>query len=244
MVDVEFVGAGADATVLDCSGTPVCINNFGPGATLDVASLRMVDSAGHFVGVSGTGSRHAGGARQKPVWAVRPKWAERPIPGRRHRSIALERESIADLIWGSTLTDTTDRSDAYLRWRQRLAAKQQAQRGQTDEPPKAPPNPMWDPAHLFESKAPVSSTDEVDLRTPIHPSPPSDRAADPSPEPPPTAAPTRRRALVASLARSQRRSDRRPAPSIAEALRDLNEQRLAGTISEDEFKARKAELFA
>jgi hypothetical protein len=103
---------------------------------------------------------------------------------------------------------------------------------------------MWDPAHLFESKAPVSSTDEVDLRTPIAPPVPSGRAAHPSSPPDPTAGPSRRRALVASFARSQRRSDRPPMPSIAEALRDLNEQRLAGTISEDEFKARKADLFS
>jgi hypothetical protein len=118
---------------------------------------------------------------------------------------------------------------------------------------------MWDPAQLFETRAPVPAPDHpsmapaaavdvapegidlriqtIDVRTP----PGSPRRA---PQPHPEEVLARRRALLASVARSKRGPAPQPQPSIGEALRDLNELRLAGTISEDEFKARKAELFS
>jgi hypothetical protein len=79
----------------------------------------------------------------------------------------------------------------------------------------------------------------VDLRTPpIDLRPPAEQV-----QPKPTAGSSRRRALVATIARARRRPAP-PAPAaIGDALRELNEQRVAGTISEEEFKARKAELF-
>jgi len=155
------------------------------------------------------------------------------------------------------LTETTARSDAYLSWRARLAAKQEAHRSQ-EGPPKPTPNSMWDPASLFESKAPAPSPagqsavspESIDLRTsPIDLTPddqlsPLARAAEPSRQPRPSEVPSRRWDLVTALVRSKRPPVRERSPSIAEELRNLNEQRLDGTITEDEFKARKAELFA
>jgi hypothetical protein len=169
------------------------------------------------------------------------------------------------------LTDTTARSDAYLRWRERLAAKQQANRT-PDESPKAAPNPMWDPANLFPSATPGTSPPPgpiespaapepgfappptIDLRNPVvdllaplaEPRPA--RTADPAPKPEPESEPlsvsARHRALIDSYVRSRQRPEPPPKPSVADALRELNEQRVAGEISEDEFKARKAELFS
>ena len=49
------------------------------------------------------------------------------------------------------------REDAYLEWRERLAAKQQTRRTQPESPPKPAPNPMWDPARLFENPGPTAS---------------------------------------------------------------------------------------
>jgi hypothetical protein len=160
------------------------------------------------------------------------------------------------------LTETTSRSDTYLQWRARLAAKQQEVRTQTDEPPKPKPNPMWDPSRLYVFKRPAPSpeaptvapprsggtshedidlrTPPIDLRTPVDQAP--ERAADASPHPRPVAVQSRRLALVARYAPSQGRTSR--PPEIAAALRDLNERRVAGTISEDEFKAKQAALFA
>jgi hypothetical protein len=147
----------------------------------------------------------------------------------------------------------------YLEWRARLAAKHEARRTQEEGPPEATPNPMWDPARLFEPAAPApgleadpvappsgldASHDAIDLRTPLDLTVDLDRAPEPSPPPSPIARPPRRRALAEKYASVPRRPVHQPQPSIAEALRELNEHRVAGTISEAEFKARKAELFS
>jgi hypothetical protein len=123
---------------------------------------------------------------------------------------------------------------------------------------------MWDPSQLFETRTPLPvphpapdhpsvapatavevAPEKIDLRVQtidVRTAPGSPRRA---PQPHPEEVLARRRALLASVARSKRGpAPQPPQPSIGEALRDLNEQRLVGTISEDEFKARKAELFS
>lgn len=172
---------------------------------------------------------------------------------------------------GSPLSESTfqsgSRADAYLEWRERLAAKQETRRTQPESPPKAAPNPMWDPARLFESgsapsdseaapaatpAADIESRDEaidlrteaIDLRTPLAPASSPHQGSGSSSENPASPAQPRRRALVAGFQKSQPRSVPASGPSTADALRQLNEQRVNGQISEQEFKARKAELFS
>jgi hypothetical protein len=144
-------------------------------------------------------------------------------------------------------------NDRYLQWRARLAAKQEARRQHFETVAEPPPSPSssWDPALLFEhdeTPAPgarpaepesaPTPRDVIDLR--VAESPVLPEAFDPAVSK--VVAPSRRRALAAQYTRTPRA----PSPSTAstaDLLRQLNEQRLTGVISEDEFKARKAELF-
>lgn len=161
------------------------------------------------------------------------------------------------------MIETTPRSDAYQAWRARLAAKQEERRAAAVEPaPEPAANPRWDPAAVFEPAAPepapeppapappapvaepeVIEPEVIELRSPAIDlrNPAADRPAQPRDlVPGPALSPSRRRALAAREAARARRST----PSVADALRQLNDERLAGTISEAEFKARKAELFS
>lgn len=159
------------------------------------------------------------------------------------------------------------REDAYLEWRARLAAKQEARRTQPESPSNAAANPMWDPARLFEKPGspktdPCASpaaehrveheggreridlrTEAIDLRTPLAADRPSsdggsDRSALASSDQP------RRRVLAATYLQSRSPSSSGSGPAIADGLRELNEQRVNGTISDEEFKVRKAQLFS
>jgi hypothetical protein len=154
--------------------------------------------------------------------------------------------------------DPTTR-DAYQEWRARLAAKHDARRGRSELPSTPAPAPRWDPALLFESARPAESPEDdvvatltgadaapaaIDLRTPLDATGPCPAASDPAPPPQLAAVPSRPRALVSSPAGSSEPGPARPSPAVADALRELNERRVAGAISEAQFNARKAELFA
>lgn len=98
---------------------------------------------------------------------------------------------------------------------------------------------MWDSSRLFGTQAPPEAEVPVD-----------DSVAnlvcieEAVAEPPVHAVTARRRDLMERFERrSQKRQVRPPSPSVADALRDLNELRLDGMIDEAEFEARKAELF-
>lgn len=149
------------------------------------------------------------------------------------------------------MVQNNPQNDVYLQWRARLAAKQEARRQQYDppaEPTPAPP-PAWDAAQLFERDEkpavhahqieadPAPAAPEViDLRQPAEPTTTAAPSVTLPTEPP------RRQALLERYTR-RARGLAPLAPSVAEQIRELNEQRLAGTIDEHEFKARKAELF-
>jgi len=149
------------------------------------------------------------------------------------------------------VVQTNPQNDVYLQWRARLAAKQEARRQQYDppaEPTPAPP-PEWDAAQLFEhdekpavaarrvEPEPAPAAPEViDLRVPAEPTMNAEPAV-PLPTDPP-----RRQALLERYTR-RAKGLAVSSPSVAQRMRELNEQRLAGTIDEHEFKVRKADLF-
>lgn len=162
------------------------------------------------------------------------------------------------------------RSDDYLQWRQRIADRQ-AMRRQPPPPPKAAADDRWDPAALFRSDAPADLPLDVPEVLPHQPpaasEPETHTTIDLRAESPvivvrgPVDIDGRRQALDddssgssggarydAVMARLHRRrpvvTTEPPSPaSVADGVRELNRLRLEGLISEDDFKARKADLF-
>jgi hypothetical protein len=132
----------------------------------------------------------------------------------------------------STLLSTA-RENAYEQWKERQAASPDRPRSQPDRPS----------ALVIDLRA-IDLTPCRPVASPLFVTPAPAREDEPAPPAPERSNQPRRRALLAEFGQGAQRPTPPAKPSIAAALRELNEQRVNETITEEEFKARKAELFA